>query len=53
MGIDVTGSLDFESNSKYPKAAQKEIAVPAETTGAHGKRPPRAGSNSLNFEAMR
>jgi hypothetical protein len=27
MGIDVTGSLDFESNSKYPKAAQKEIAV--------------------------
>jgi hypothetical protein len=27
MGIDVTGSLDFDSNSKYPKAGQKEIAA--------------------------
>jgi len=27
MGIDVRLSLDFDSISKYPKAAQKEIAV--------------------------
>jgi hypothetical protein len=42
MVIDVTGSLDFESNSKYPKARQKEIA-----TGRG------SGLNSLNFEAIR
>jgi hypothetical protein len=51
--MDVTGSLDFESISKYPKAAQKEIAA-----GCGSHRRPRnsdvaRGRNSLNFEVIR
>jgi hypothetical protein len=52
MGIVVTGSAGFDSNSKYPKAAQKEIAARPQQPPAPRKNTPRRG-NSLNCEAMR